>query len=106
MKKVCVLVAVLASFGFAATAASAGANGPGPNGEHKVVVCKYVGTPGVDERLQTGNNPIVVDYHSLPGFDPAADGFPYAFADAQGQSMAVQWTFDVHFSDLGVCPAT
>jgi hypothetical protein len=104
LKKVFVLAAVLATFGFAATAASAGAQGPGPNGEHKVVVCKYVGTPGVDERLQTGNNPIVVDYHSLPGFEPATDGFPFAFADAQGQSIAVQWTFDVHFSDLSVCP--
>ena len=104
MKKVFVVAAVLATFGFAATAAFAGAQGPGPNGEHKVVVCKYVGTPGVDERLQTGNNPIVVDYHSLPGFDPATDGFPFAFADAQGQSIAVMWTFDVHFSDLSVCP--
>jgi hypothetical protein len=104
LKKVLVLVAVVAAFGLAATAASAGAQGPGPNGEHKVVVCKYVGTPGVDERLQTGNNPIVVDYHSLPGFDPASNGFPYAFADAQGQSIAVMWTFDMHFSDLSVCP--
>lgn len=59
LKKVFVLAAVLAAFGFAATAASAsaGAQGPGPNGEHEVVVCKYVGTPGVDERLQTGKQP-------------------------------------------------
>ena len=28
---------------------------------HKDYVCKYVGKPGVDERLQTGNNPIWVD---------------------------------------------
>lgn len=75
----------------------------GPNGEHKVVVCKYVGTPGVDETLQTGQNPIVVDYHALgSGFDGT---FPFAFSDAQGHSLAVQWTDDVHFSDLSVCPA-
>jgi hypothetical protein len=34
---------------------------------HKSYVCKYVGTPGVDERLQTGKNPIWVDNHSLTG---------------------------------------
>lgn len=72
-------------------------------GLHKVVVCKYVGTPGVNERLQTGGNPIVVDYHSLgAGFTGT---FPYAFNDAQGRSIAVQYTDDVHFSDLSVCPA-
>jgi hypothetical protein len=104
MKKVVVLAVALAASWFAVTPAFAGAQGPGPNGEHEVVVCKYVGTPGVDERLQTGSNPIVVDYHSLPGFDPASDGFPFPFADAQGQSVAVMWTFDVHFDDLSVCP--
>jgi hypothetical protein len=62
----------------------------GPNGEHKVVVCKYVGTPGVDETLQTGDNPLLVDYHSVPGFTGT---FPYAFADAQGQSIAIRWSF-------------
>ena len=30
------------------------------SGEGKVFVCKYVGKPGVDERLQTGDNPIDV----------------------------------------------
>jgi len=33
---------------------------------HKVFVCKYVGKPGVDERLQTGNNPISVDSNAPP----------------------------------------
>ena len=36
-----------------------------PVDPHKVLVCKYVGTPGVDERLQTGPNPIVVDEASV-----------------------------------------
>jgi len=90
---------LIAALGVFAAVALAG----GPNDEHKVVVCKYVGTPGVDERLQTGGNPIVVDYHALgEGF---TGSFNYAFADAQGNSMAVQWTDDEHFSDLGVCPA-
>jgi hypothetical protein len=36
---------------------------------HKSYVCKYVGKPGVDERLQTGKNPIWVDNHALLGHD-------------------------------------
>ena len=35
--------------------------------EGKVFVCKYVGTPGVDERLQTGDNPISVSRQRDPG---------------------------------------
>ena len=36
---------------------------------HKVFVCKYVGEPGDDERLQTGNNPISTDTHYLSELD-------------------------------------
>lgn len=112
MKRVLILLAAilaLSSVVGAAQVATQEANATppptleGPNGEHQVVVCKYVGTPGVDEVLQTGQNPIVVDYHALlgAGFDGT---FPFPFSDAQGQSIAVQWTADVHFSDLSVCP--
>jgi len=52
---------------------------------HKVWVCKYVGQPGVDERLQTGQNPINVDYHSLDG-SPAIGVF---FTDRQGRSIVI-----------------
>src|SRR5512138_2905598 len=62
------LVAIGLAAGFATSDVAAGDKLEGPNGEHKVVVCKYVGTPGVDERLQTGNNPITPDANSLPGF--------------------------------------
>ena len=34
----------------------------------KVFVCKYVGTPGVNERLQTGDNPIDVSINSIPSY--------------------------------------
>ena len=46
----------------------------------KDYVCKYVGTPGVDERLQTGNNPIWV-----------ATDFPQGsfFNDAHGRSFVL-----------------
>lgn len=57
---------------------------------HKSYVCKYVGTPGVDERLQTGQNPIYVDNHSLaPG---TANNDTYVgeeFSDAQGKSVVI-----------------
>lgn len=36
---------------------------------HKSYVCKYVRTPGEAEQLQTGQNPIWVDNHSLLGHD-------------------------------------
>ena len=47
---------------------------------HKVFVCKYVGKPGVDERLQTGNNPISVDSNATVGT---------WFNDAQGRSYVL-----------------
>jgi hypothetical protein len=31
----------------------------------KVFVCKYVGTPGVDETLQSGQNPLSVSINSI-----------------------------------------
>ncbi|MFY9227700.1 MAG: hypothetical protein WAO28_00005, partial [Candidatus Microsaccharimonas sp.] len=39
--------------------------GPPDSEPKKVFVCKYVGTPGVDERLQTGNNPISVSVNAI-----------------------------------------
>ena len=33
----------------------------------KVFVCKYVGTPGSGERLQTGDNPINPSINSIKG---------------------------------------
>jgi hypothetical protein len=54
----------------------------------KVWVCKYVGTPGVDERLQTGQNPISVSVNALEG-KGFAGTFPFEFSDAQGRSVAI-----------------
>lgn len=71
--------------------------------EHQVVVCKYVGTPGVNETLQTGQNPIVVDSHALEG--KGFDGtFPFAFEDAQGRSIAIRWAANSHDGDISECP--
>ncbi len=51
----------------------------------KVYVCKYVGTPGVDERLQTGQNPIEVSVNAVP--QPVVIGS--YFPDAQGRSYVL-----------------
>jgi hypothetical protein len=53
---------------------------------HKSYVCKYVGTPGVDERLQTGQNPIFVDNHAIDE-DPVVQGS--YFTDKQGRSFVL-----------------
>ncbi|MFN2320734.1 MAG: hypothetical protein ABR500_13780 [Dermatophilaceae bacterium] len=50
----------------------------------KVWVCKYVGTPGDDERLQTGQNPISVSENAVSG----AEVGDY-FNDAQGRSYVL-----------------
>ena len=53
-------------------------------------VCKYVGTPGDDEVLKEGKNPIEVSGNSV---DKDKDGQVFVgdqFADAQGRSVVVQ----------------
>jgi len=57
-----------------------------PDG-HKWFVCKYVGTPGLDERLQTGDNPISVDGHSIATYPSIVLGA--FFADQQGRSVVI-----------------
>ncbi len=97
------LGALVAAFGVFVVVALAGDKVVGPNGEHQVVVCKYVGTPGVDERLQTGQNPIVVDSNALEeGFTGT---FPWQFVDAQGRSIAIRWAADSHDGAISECPA-
>jgi uncharacterized repeat protein (TIGR01451 family) len=51
----------------------------------KVFVCKYVGTPGVNERLQTGDNPIDVSVNAIPDYQ----GVGSWFADGQGRSYVL-----------------
>ncbi len=51
----------------------------------KVFVCKYVGKPGVDERLQTGQNPISVSSNAIKDYA----GVGSSFNDAQGRSLVV-----------------
>lgn len=71
----------------------------------KVVVCKYVGTPGAGERLQTGNNPIVVSANALKG-KGFSGKFPFEFSDAQGRSVAIRYAANSHDGDISECGGT
>lgn len=51
----------------------------------KYFVCKYVGTPGTNERLQTGQNPISVSGNAINPFP----GVGKYFADQHGRSFVL-----------------
>jgi hypothetical protein len=78
--------AIIAAVGLVAFSAPAHA----ADADSQVWVCKYVGTPGVDEVLKEGKNPIEVSGNSV---DKDKDGQIFVgdqFADAQGRSVVVQ----------------
>ena len=66
----------------------------------KVFVCKYVDTPQVDERLQTGQNPISVSVNAIPDFE----GIGSEFADAHGRSVVIAWDTGQPEPDVSDCP--
>lgn len=68
----------------------------------KVYVCKYVGTPGVDERLQTGQNPIETSINSIPGWPISIGSY---FADAHGRSYVLGFVPMVPEPTVLNCPA-
>ena len=76
------VAAVAAVIGGITTPAQAG--GGGADEPTKAAVCKYVGKPGVSERLQTGGNPIVVDRK-----DSMVIGT--FFQDAHGRSYVLEF---------------
>lgn len=51
----------------------------------KYFVCKYVGTPGQNETLQTGQNPISVSGNALPDGTNVGD----SFTDQHGRSYVI-----------------
>jgi len=67
----------------------------------KWFVCKYVGTPGVDETLQTGNNPISVSENAIP-IDPVVAG--EFFQDSQGRSYVLVEDTGQDEPDPSECP--
>jgi hypothetical protein len=76
-------LALLAGVGAAGAAPSASSHSP-----HKSYVCKYVSKPGHAERLQTGQNPIWVDNHSLLGYDGTVT-VGQQFKDGQFRSVVI-----------------
>ena len=81
-----VSAAAIAAVGMVALSAPAHA----ADANSQVWVCKYVGTPGDDEVLKEGENPIEVNGNSV---DKDKDGQVFVgdqFADAQGRSVVVQ----------------
>lgn len=66
----------------------------------KVFVCKYVGTPGVDERLQTGQNPISVSSNSIKDYQ----GVGSFFNDAHGRSFVLEIDTGQDEPDVSRCP--
>ena len=72
---------------------------PGDPDLTKAFVCKYVGTPGVEVRLQTGNNPISVDCKEWMEI-----GTP--FNDSQGRSIVIAWGYPGQKDEPGIdqCP--
>jgi len=95
LKRSGVLATVIGLFLLGAGVATASATQGDP--EHKDYVCKYVGKPGVDERLQTGNNPIWVD--------TAATDVGW-FADGQARSYVIVFNTVKLTPEpgIGMCP--
>lgn len=71
------------------------------NGD-KVWVCKYVGRPGVDERLQRGGNPVEVGWRAADKDNDGQVSVGDEFADSQGRSKVIQ----INGPDpgIGACP--
>jgi hypothetical protein len=67
----------------------------------KWFVCKYVGTPGDDERLQTGQNPISVSENAI-GISPVVPGT--FFNDSQGRSYVLVEDTGQDEPDASQCP--
>lgn len=93
-------VVLIALGGMLIAAAPVQAKQDTPN---KVYVCKYVGTPGVDERLQTGQNPIDVSVNAI-GEDPVVVGS--YFNDAQGRSYVLAFDTGQPEPDVSECPGS
>lgn len=93
------VVPLSASDLFGATAAATPDDTP-----KKVFVCKYVGTPHVDERLQTGDNPINVSINAIQNnqWDGTVPGW---FSDAHDRSYVLAYDVGQDEPDVSECPA-
>lgn len=71
----------------------------------KVFVCKYVGTPGVDERLQTGQNPISVSVNAIQNNQWDGVTVPAWFSDAHDRSYVLAYDEGQEEPSAEDCPA-
>jgi|GEM_PF-4167661 len=69
----------------------------------KVFVCKYVGTPGTNERLQTGNNPISVSINAIDHntWDGSVPGW---FSDQHDRSYVLAYDTGQRKPSVSSCP--
>ncbi|MCU1536397.1 MAG: hypothetical protein JWP82_748 [Humibacillus sp.] len=81
-------VAVGAALGLSTGVGAVGAAPAAKDTPHKSYVCKYVSKPGQSERLQTGQNPIYVDNHSLLDYDGTVT-VGQSFKDGQRRSVVI-----------------
>ncbi|MEO7349942.1 MAG: hypothetical protein ABIW32_08830, partial [Terrimesophilobacter sp.] len=96
------LLAVCTTLMLALGLAGAGAFSASAAPEPKVVVCKYVQTPGASEQL---DHIIIPNANSLSWFNGT---FPAYFSDAQGRSVAIRAAADGEQAtdvSLSECPA-
>lgn len=96
MKKLLVVGLISGAIGIQAYLLSRVDATPAP----KVFVCKYVGTPGEDERLQTGQNPISVSSNAIKDFQ----GVGSYFNDAHGRSYVLAIDEGQEEPDVSECP--
>lgn len=89
-----VAIVVLLLIGFVVGRVSAA---PAP----KFYICKFVGVPGVDEHLQTGQNPISVSQNAIPNFN----GVGSYFADQHGRSFVLVEDTGQPEPNVSECPA-
>lgn len=76
-----------------------------PNQEpKKVFVCKYVGTPHYNERLQTGNNPISVSVNAIQN-NKWNGQVPGWFSDAHDRSYVLAYDTGQPKPSVSSCPA-
>ncbi len=68
----------------------------------KVFVCKAVGTPGVNERWQTGNNPLSTAIEAIKNWGGTV-GIGGWFADAQGRSFVLAYDIGQPKPSLSDC---
>jgi len=70
---------------------------------NKVFVCKYVGTPGTDERLQTGQNPISVSINAIQN-NQWNGTVPGWFSDAHDRSYVLDYDRGQPEPSVSLCP--